>query len=300
MKTMLLALPIGLLLTGAVACDDDDGGGTPDAQSETVGDAGGDAAEEVGPEVGAETEDDTAETPDTSEPETTADTAAGETVEEGCVPSEPLCSDEQIAALQLSETASGGPIAEEGDEPGVFVSHIDATAGGFNGTLGYTYARFTETGLVPVDLSDEDALESTEWDIAARRFVLRLNSGVSGPSCVVGGRTVPGTEFDALGEVPQGVTLRKEQYFTEDGCEYVPDTSGIGSPQTVLSSYWTYPGCVAMTGNVYVVRLADGRHIKLQVLSYYDPAAQDTCDATGTAPTPSGSGNVRIKWAFLD
>ncbi len=109
-----------------------------------------------------------------------------------------------------------------------------------------------------------------------------------------------GTEFDALTAVPQKLTLRKEQYFSADGCEYVPDTSGIGSPQTVLSSFWSYPGCVAMSGNIYVLALADGRHVKLQVLSYYTPSVQDICDETGAAPTPNGSGNLRIKWAFID
>jgi len=302
MKRLLRALPIGLALLAPSACDDDKGG-TVDATVETTPDTtGSDATEETLEETGADAADtaDTTETPDTSPTETTETGETGETAEPACVATEPLCSDEQIRDLALSDEASGGPIAEEISEPGVFISHIDATAGGFNGSGGYTYARFTATGLVSVDLSDEASLESTDWDIAARRFVLRLNSGVSGPSCVTGGRTVPGTEFDALTVLPQGVTLRKEQYFDADSCEYVPDTSGIGSPQTVLSSFWAYPGCVAMTGNIYVVALADGRHVKLQVLSYYTPSAQDVCDETGAAPTPNGSGNLLIKWAFID
>lgn len=285
-------LPFALAIAPAACGDDGDNSSGTDAAAETTPET----VEETSPEVVEETAE-----PDTAEPDA-ADTVEpeAEVAEHVCVPTDPPCSDEQIALLELSDDASGGPIAEESDEPGVFISHIDATAGGFNGNLGYTYARFTDEGLLPVDLSDEDALESTEWDIAARRFILRLNSGVSGPSCVLGGRTVPGTEFDALTEVPAGVILRAEQYFTEEGCEYVPETSGIGSPQTVLSSYWSYPGCVAMTDNIYVVQLASGRHLKLQVLSYYSPSAQETCDETGAAPMPSGSGNVRIKWAFLD
>ena len=55
-----------------------------------------------------------------------------------------------------------------------------------------------------------------------------------------------------------------------------------------------------MTGNVYVVQLADGRHVKLQVASYYSPAAQTQCDTQGTLPGVTGSGNVRIRWAYLD
>lgn len=293
------SLLVSASLAGFTACDDDDpkpadtaADTSPDTTADMVETP--DTAEETTPDVADDT------TPEDAAPDTTADTEAPETVTPSCEPTEPLCTDEQIATLQLSDEASGGDVTEEATEPGVFVTHIDATAGGFNGTLGYTYLRFTDAGLETIALSDEDAFESTEWDLAARRFVLRLNSGVSGPSCVLGGRTGPSTTFDGLNAVPDNITLRAEQYFTADGCEYVPDTSGIGSPQTVLSSYWSYSGCVAMTDYVYVVQLASGRHVKLQVLSYYDPDVQETCDKTDAAPAPNGSGNVRIKWAFLD
>jgi hypothetical protein len=83
-------------------------------------------------------------------------------------------------------------------------------------------------------------------------------------------------------------------------CALVSDGSGLpGSPGVALQSFWEYPGCVKMTGNVYVVSLADGRHVKLQVLSYYSPANQLLCDTESRVNMPSGSGALRIKWAFL-
>lgn len=298
------SLFVGATLVGFTACDDDGEAKPTDTAADTSPDTASDTVEtpdvteDTAPDAVPDVAEDT--TPTDTAPDTAADTDTPETVAPGCEPTEPLCTDEQIATLQLSDEASGGAITEEGTEPGVFITHIDATAGGFNGTLGYTYARFTDAGLEAVELSDEDAFESTDWDIAARRFVLRLNSGVAGPSCVLGGRTAPSTTFDTLGEVPDNIVMRAEQYFTADGCEYVPDTSGIGSPQTVLSSFWSYSGCVAMTDYVYVIQLANGRHVKLQVLSYYSPQVQETCDKTDAAPTPNGSGNIRIKWAYLD
>ena len=46
------------------------------------------------------------------------------------------------------------------------------------------YAKFTANGLVKLDtLSDMTALDSMDWDIAFRRYVVRINSGFSGPSC---------------------------------------------------------------------------------------------------------------------
>ena len=215
-----------------------------------------------------------------------------------CQAVEPPCQDQQIQQLDLFDKASNRTVTEEGKTSGEFTTLIDATGGGFNPTEAFVYVRFTDSGLEVVKLDDEAALLSTDWDLAARRYILRLNSGVAGASCVVGARTAPGTTFESLTSVPGSLSFKEEQYFTST-CDFVPDTSGIGAPSTVLGSYWEYPGCVKMTGNVYVVKLANGRHVKLQVLSFYSPDVQKQCNSTGSTSQPSGSGQVRIRWAFL-
>lgn len=208
------------------------------------------------------------------------------------------CTDQQVMQLRLFEASNPATITEEGTTAGEFRSLVDARAGGSMSTLGFVYARFTESGLEKVDLSDEAAFASMDWDIAVRRYVIRLNSGVSGPSCVTAARTAPGTDFATLSAAPAGLEYRTESYFTES-CELVNDGSGIGAPGTALASFWSYRSCVEMTGNVFTILLRDGRAVKLQVSSYYDPAAQATCDATGAVPTPNGAGNVRLRWSFL-
>jgi hypothetical protein len=209
------------------------------------------------------------------------------------------CVDESIALLDLFDTVNAAEIREEGTTPGEFTTFVDATAGGMMPTTSFVYARFTDTGLVGAALSDEDALLSTDWDIAFRRYVLRVNSGVAGPSCVQAARTAPDTTFESLTAVPDAITYRTESYLT-DTCEIVPDGNGLGSPATALSSFWSYPGCVSMTGNVYVIALRGGRHVKLEVVGYYSPANQASCDASGSVTLPSGAGSLRIRWAFLD
>lgn len=231
-----------------------------------------------------------------------ADTAADVSVDAEaprCSSTPPECQDQSIQGLGFFDTPNTAAITEESAEGGVFVSAIDATGGGMTPTRSYIYARFTPTGMARVNISDEQSLRSLDWDIAFRRFIVRLNSGVSGPSCVDGARTAPSTTFDALTAVPASLTFRTEQYFTPPTCDLVPDGSGLGSPSTALSSFWRYAGCVHMTGNVYVVRLRDGRSVKLQVLSYYNEAAQAQCDDSDTIPTPSGAGHMRVRWAFL-
>lgn len=209
------------------------------------------------------------------------------------------CVDESISMLDLFDTASPAAITEEGTTSGEFTSNIDATGGGFMPSQSFVYARFTDAGLVKVDVDDQASFDSSEWDIAFRRYVVRLNSGVSGPSCVQGARTAPSTTFDSLTSVPESLTYHVEEYFS-DTCEFIPDGSGIGAPGTVLSSFWTYPGCVAMSGYVYVVALANGRHVKLQVLSYYSLTNQEMCNTSGMVAMPSGAGAIRVRWAFLD
>lgn len=219
-------------------------------------------------------------------------------------PPQPLrevdCIDQSISQLMLFEAPASGKITNS-PGPDSFETTVDATAGGMKPTESFVYARFTDDGLEKVQVGDEDAFASLAWDIAFRRYVIRLNSGISGPGSITGARTLPATTFDTL-EVPpepESVPYRTEAYFTSS-CDYVNDGSGIGSPGTALASFWKYQGCVQMTGNVFVLALHDQRHVKLEVLSYYTPAQQQRCDMTGMVPTPSGAGNLRIQWAFLD
>jgi hypothetical protein len=214
-------------------------------------------------------------------------------------PREVPCVDQSIAQLMLRDTVAPGAITDESGSDGAFLHHVDATAGGRAPTESFVYARFGDDGLTKVEVDDEAAFESTDWHIAFRRFVVRVNSGVSGPGSVTVARTAPGTDFESLDAVPADLMFRDEAYFTET-CEYVSDGSGIGSPATALASFWTYAGCVSMTGNVYVIALPSGRHVKLEVVSYYSPEVQATCQESNTISSPSGAGNLRIRWAFLD
>jgi hypothetical protein len=183
-----------------------------------------------------------------------------------------------------------------------FHSTIDATAGGAFAAdpESYTYGRFTDAGLEKVDIADQDALGSMDWDIAFRRYVVRINSGHSGPSCVSAARVPGAATYDEVTSVPAELTYRTDRYFT-DTCELIPDGTGLDdSPATALSSYWTYPGCVQMTGNVYVVRLASGRQLKFTVSHYYNEAAQAECQSAGTVPMGNnGSATFQVRWSFL-
>jgi hypothetical protein len=214
-----------------------------------------------------------------------------------CAPHTVPCADESAARLRYLEPVNAAAIVNEPLADWGFRSTLDARAGGSMATQSYLYARFTERGLEKVSINDEAALRSTEWDIALRRFVIRLNSGVSGPSCVRGAR-IDGATYDSVTRVPDGLALRDEAYF-DTACAFVDDRSGINGPATALASYWRYEGCLQMTNAVFAVRLRDGRAVKLTVESYYDPEAQRACDEAGAVPTPNNAAVLRVRWGFV-
>lgn len=61
---------------------------------------------------------------------------------------------------------------------------VDASAGGFppDPAIGFTYVDLDSGTVLP--LSDDEAAQSTDWDIALRRTQIKLNGGVSGPGSV--------------------------------------------------------------------------------------------------------------------
>lgn len=220
-----------------------------------------------------------------------------------CAPATVACSDEIILGMNLQTDIAPGKITNTAQPAGGFLSKIDATAGGFGAPDpdSYVHARFTDMGLEKVDISDQDSLDSMDWDIAFRRFIIRINSGSSGPSCVTAARVPGAVVFDDYNAAPDSLTYKPDVYFT-DSCELIPDGSGLGSPATVLSSFWNYPGCVQMTDHVYVVALRDGRKVKATVQAYYDDASQDTCDACTMSCEGlplKNSANIQLRWAFL-
>lgn len=215
-----------------------------------------------------------------------------------CMPTSPIpCEDQVALQMDFKNNKAPGLITDAPDGKG-FWSTIDARAGGFMYTDSYVYAKFTPTGLQKVEMTDNESITSMDWDIAFRRFVIRVNSGNSGPSCVTAARLKSGTVFDDLMETPADALFIPDEYFSAT-CEVIPDGSGLGSPATVLSGYWTYATCVQMTGNVYVVQKADGTRVKLTVTDYYEPTAQETCNATGSVPMGTPGAMMRMRWAFV-
>ncbi len=254
-------------------------GGTSAAESDESG--GSEAAAESG----------------TSGSDQTTDQTTGQTTgspPEGCAALPVPCTDAAIQDLSLQEKLSEGTVegARDGDD---WVVRVDATAGGtMNAAMNaWLYLRFTDDGLEKVAVDDITALTSSDWDIAAKRYGIRVNSGSSGPSCVtVAGA---GADYAALAEAPAVAAFATERYYTED-CTLIASEDTLGDPSYLMAAWWAYEGCVKTTGAPFVLRLADGRALKLVVEAYYaeGQAACNDSNAMGT-----GSAMMTWRWRFL-
>lgn len=211
------------------------------------------------------------------------------------------CEDAMILELNLQDTPAPGTISNTASGDG-WTSVVDATAGGFNANPphAYVYASFGADGLTKVSLDDEASLASMDWDIAFRRYLARINSGNSGPSCVTAATLPGGTTYESVTQIPSNLTYEGDDFF-DTSCTMIEDSSGLpGNPATALSGFWQYGSCLMMTDNVYVLQLRNGRHVKLIVDAYYSPTtAQDQCDDFGTSGGGT-SGMLTLRWAFLD
>ncbi|MEM9488245.1 MAG: HmuY family protein [Myxococcota bacterium] len=162
----------------------------------------------------------------------------------------------------------------------------------------YLYLRFTEDGLVKVPIDDETALESQEWHVAARRYIVRLNSGVSGPSCVQSSMQAAGT-YAELNAVPGDAVFMEEAYY-DDACAMIEDDSGLsGNPNVLFDPWWEYQPdlfCLSTTLIPWLIELEDGRVVKLVMEGYYGEN-QEGCN-TG-AGGQMMSGVLTWRWQFL-
>ncbi len=174
-----------------------------------------------------------------------------------------------------------------GSGSGVITTSIDATAGGFGASAGepFVYVKINGTSMQKVDIADPASFTSSDWDLAFKRYVIRANGGDSGPGGVTVAQ-VDGVSLAAVTSPPSPGQFLADD-FANEICMPILDL--VGGPSTAIGTWYSADGMVLNPlERVYVVRLADGSHIKLRVVTYYgDPA------------DPSRSAYFKIEWAPL-
>lgn len=211
------------------------------------------------------------------------------------------CEDQIISDLGLQDDEiSEGDVTTEVDGSD-FLTLIDASAGGYSAstTSPWVYVRFTAEGAEKVEIDDETSLESLDWDLGLRRYLVRMNGGDSGPGCV-GAVALREEAYSDIAAIPEGLdldALPMDDFYT-DSCEFIADSSGLeGSPNLALGQWWSYPGCVATSDIPFVMRTNGGVIIKLVVEQYYGQG-QDECNSSATPGDDSGM--IRVRWSVVE
>ena len=208
------------------------------------------------------------------------------------------CIDQTIDQLRLFPAVNPAMVTTESKGGGVFESRIDARAGTVNPTMSFVYVRFGADTLEKVAIGDEQAFESMDWDVAFRRYIIRDNSGASGPSCVEAAES--GAPFTSLATVPAALGFEKDIFLEPPACMATGPLNELGGPLTAISTFYNYINCLTMTGEVFVIKLRDGRHVAMEVLAYYPKNVQDACNSTGSLPMgSSGGGQFHIRWKLI-
>ncbi len=284
----MAATSVAMVLVCACGGDDSASEGTPE---ETGSESSSDSATSDGESAGTSgSEGDSTSGGESSGESSGTSGGEGSSTDGEGLCGELACEDALVLDLSLQESVAATEVSSVADGPD-WVSAVDATAGGSAGAAmnPWLYMKFTEGGLEKVDIDDFAALSSSEWDIAAKRFGIRVNSGSSGPGCVE--VAAVDTAYGDVETAPDS-GFRVESFY-DDSCGLIEDSSGIGGPNYVMSSWWGYNGCVTTTEQTFVLTLGDERVVKLVVEAYY-AEGQDGCNQSGAM----GEGSAEMTWRW--
>jgi hypothetical protein len=119
-------------------------------------------------------------------------------------------------------------------------------------------------------VSNSDSATS-DWDLAFSGTTIRVNNQTSGPGA--GGAFVWVGAFDNLAAVPQDSTFRVDNHPVSYAI-----TKGSGK------GWYNYDGATNLLtpipGRVLVIRTADGKYAKVEILNYYKGGSTPSASAT--------------------
>jgi hypothetical protein len=123
-------------------------------------------------------------------------------------------------------------------------------------------------------ISNSDSA-TTKWDIGFRSTTIIVNSGISGPGQVQA-QVINGI-FDELSEAPEaGYTSDAQGALAIPGNGWYNYTGQNGNPVNAI---------IPVPGKIFVLRTADNRFVKAEIISYYFGNPNTTTAAFGNANT---------------
>jgi len=179
------------------------------------------------------------------------------------------CSGALRQELSLVEQVSTGSVAVLSQTGSELVVYVDATAGGIDGQdqNPWVYISLASGQAIPLD--DLQALTSLDWDLALKRFVIRTNSGDSGPG--QGGAIKVMLGWDEVDASTLGTRQVAVEDWFDDDCNLTVDAA-TGDLITTFSGWSEYNEAthvLAPADAVFLTQAADGSLYKVAILEYY-------------------------------
>jgi hypothetical protein len=134
----------------------------------------------------------------------------------------------------------------------------------------WVYFSFSDNQEVSIG----DFSSSTDWDIGFHRYDVRVNCGTAGPG--QGGSLNAGPlGFETLTEAPaDGYSLNDSiGVILESGVWEYTNVPG----DTILATWLQFSGpppTYTISDNIYVIRTADGKYVKLWLKDYFNDASK--------------------------
>lgn len=162
---------------------------------------------------------------------------------------------------------SNGEVKVISTTDGVATLYVDASAGGTTEASRNPRVYIKLTGE-RVDVNDEEAFSSPDWDLAFKRVDIFTNGGDAGPG--KGGAAMVSKDFDDVTAADaDSVTIATEQFFDEECVGRKDEAQFI---VTTFSGWYEYAvggGPTVKTGVSFIVRGADGSsRYKVGIVSY--------------------------------
>jgi len=136
----------------------------------------------------------------------------------------------------------------------------------------YTFFNFA-TGAI---IANTDSA-SAKWDIGFRSTSIIFNSGTSGPGAA--GVLVQKDIFDGVTVAPtSGYTTDNYNKVTKTGTFAISTSPFVDGVTTTTNNWWLNSGTSTSTiitpiaGRVFLIKTADGKYAKMEILSYYKGA----------------------------
>ena len=119
----------------------------------------------------------------------------------------------------------------------------------------WVYFDFSKGSIVEVPNPS-----SLDWDIGFRRALIITNSGQSNPGGMGGVAKLENTEFESVKETP-------ESGYAVDVRRSPTETENPAMKKWYDYSFMTH--VLKPKKNIYIIRTADGKYAKMQILKYY-------------------------------